>query len=519
MLDPNSTTLRGLALFLAAASLLVWSLDSLWGNSTDLAHHYALVARLSELWTMPYSGNATLGEMNYYPRSSHIMAAIVGRVLGSVLLGMQFITLLSIVVFWASLISIMLSVPKKSGWIAALLLSAALWANRSYFNLELGADEVIENFFYAQLVAQAFAMLVVAISLALERQGVNPTLRYALLVAGIYIATGMHLLPALELLCFFAVLVGVDLYQKGNLHTRHWRSALVPLLLLLGAAAALLTHPSFAAMSGISNNNGSITGRTIQSMGAFMAYSGLHMVFSAGLLLLWLRLDPLKHAPHWLGVKYIALFGLAVSGLCLLQVLALQLGHGSEYSVKKYIFALNTSLLIEAVLCVTLLIAWRWPGKRADRSPNHPNPGPTVADLRASALTVVAFLCVTPATAPLDTSNLVALEHQLQLQRDLLLPNLPGKSNYLAQVDGLPNSVAYMMSIGVLKSPRSAHPDLAMPNWWVTDWSQVATVVTSQNSSLDQDPVCRRAAPVNALVMLDGACLARRFSAASSTPS
>jgi hypothetical protein len=512
----QAITLRSVLLLLTAASLLVWSLDSLWGTSTDLAHHYALVARLSELWTMPYSGNATLGEMNYYPRSSHIMAAIVGRVLGSVLLGMQFITLLSVMVLWASLASIVLSVPKKSGWIAAILLSAALWANRCYLHLELGADEVIENFFYAQLVAQAFAMLVVAISLALERRGVNPTLRYALLVGGIYVATGMHLLPALELLCFFAALVGVDLYQKGNLHTRHWRSALVPLLLLLGAAAALLTHPSFAAMSGISNNNGSITGRTIQSMGAFMAYSGLHMVFSAGLLLLWWRLDPLKHAPHWLGVKYIALFGLAVSGLCLLQVLALQLGHGSEYSVKKYIFALNTSLLIEAVLCVTLLIAWRWPGKRADRSPSS---GATLADLRASALTVVAFLCVTPAIAPLDTSNLVALEHQLQLQRDLLLPNLPGKSNYLAQVDGLPNSVAYMMSIGVLKSPRSAHPDLAQPHWWIDDWSQVATVVTSQNSSLDQDPACRRAAPVNTLVMLDGACLARRFSAASSTPS
>ena len=503
-------------LFFTAIGLLVWSLDRLWGTSTDLAHHYALVARLSELWSLPYSGNATLGEMNYYPRSSHILAAIAGRVLGSALLGMQFVTLLSIVVLWGSLVAIVLSVPKKSGWIAALLLSAALCLNQRYLRAELSADEVIENFFYAQLAAQAFVMLVVAFALAWERKGAQPTQRYVLLVAGIYLAAGMHLLPALELLCFFAALVSVDLYQKGILRTRDWRAALVPVLLLLAAAVALLTHPSFAAMSGISNNNGSITARHIQSMGAFMAYSGLQMVFSAGLLWLWLRLDPAKLAPQWLALKYSALFGLAVAGLCLLQVLALQLGHGSEYSVKKYIFALNTSLLVELVLCATLLISRRWLGRRVYQAPK---PGATLSDLIAPALTAAAFISVTPATAPLDTSNLVALEHQLQLQRDLLLPDLPGKFNYIAQVDGLPNSVNYMMSIGVLMSPRSAHPDLAMPNWWVTDWRQVATVVTSQNGSLDQDPVCRRAAPVNALVMLDGVCLARRFSAASSTPS
>ena len=510
------TAWRAFALFLTAASLLVWSLDSLWGTSTDLAHHYALVARLSELWSMPYSGNPTLGEMNYYPRSSHIMAAIMGRVLGSVLLGMQFVTQLSIVVLWASLVAMVLSVPKKSRWIAALWLSAALWLNHRYLRFELHADEVIENFFYAQLVAQAFVMLVVAFSLGWERKGVQPTLRYALLVAGIYLAAGMHLLPALELLCFFAALVAVDLYQKGILRTRDWRAALVPVLLLLAATAALLMHPSFAAMSGISNNNGSITARTMQSVGAFMAYSGLHLVFSAGLLLLWLRLDPVKRAPQWLALKYLALFGLVISGLCLMQALALQLGHGSEYSVKKYIFALNTSLLIELVLFVTLLASRWWPAGRVNHAPK---PGTTLADLLPPALTAAAFMWVTPATAPLDTSNLVALEHQLQLQRDLLLPNLPGKFNYLAQIDGLPASVNYMMSIGVLKSPRSPHPDLATPNWWVSDWHQVATLVTSQNSTLDQDPACRRAAPVNALVMLDGACLARRLSAASSTPS
>ena len=65
------------------------------------------------------------------------------------------------------------------------------------------------------------------------------------------------------------------------------------------------------------------------------------------------------------------------------------------------------------------------------------------------------------------------------------------------------------MSIGALKAPRSATPDLSLSGWWITDWNNVGTLITSERSSVDQDPKCRRAAPVHSLVMLDGACLAK----------
>lgn len=494
-------------LLTAGVYLLLGSLDSLWSTSIDLAHHYALVVRLSEFWNMPYSGDASLGEMNFYPRSSHLLAAIVGRFLGSPLLGMQVTTLLSIVVLWASLVSIVLSLPKKAGFVAALILSAALWVNRRYVHMELHGDEVIENFFYAQLVAQAFVIFLVALTLYAERRGIHPNLRYALLVAAIYVATGMHLLPALELLCFFIALVSVDFYRQGRLLKRDWRNAGLSLLMLLAACAALLLHPSFATMRSISSNNGGLPTHYIQSMGAFAAYSAAHLLVSCAVLWSWLLLDPVGRARYWLALKYTALFGLAIAGLCLLQVLALQLGHGSEYSVKKYIFALNTSLFMEFSLLATVLICRLKSDWLVDRLPRA-----TSTALLTPVLTVMAYLCVTPATARLDTSKLVALEHQLLLQRDLSLPSLPGKFDYFANIDGLPPTATYMMSIGVFKSPRFASPPTSMPAWWMADWSHVGTLVTSANNALDQDPACRRGAPVNALVMLDGACIVSRFS-------
>ena len=111
----------------------------------------------------------------------------------------------------------------------------------------------------------------------------------------------------------------------------------------------------------------------------------------------------------------------------------------------------------------------------------------------------------------LDTSDLVALEHRLLLRRDLAIPDLAGKHSYLVGIDGIPQAMSYMMSIGVLKSPRVATPQTAMPAWWMSDWNLVGTLVTSENSELDKNPACRRAPAVNALVMLDGACVARRF--------
>ena len=74
-LSPPSRGLQICLLALAAIFLIVKYMGSMWSDSVDLAHHYALVARIAEYWGLPAGVDPTLGEMNFYPHTSHAMAA------------------------------------------------------------------------------------------------------------------------------------------------------------------------------------------------------------------------------------------------------------------------------------------------------------------------------------------------------------------------------------------------------------------------------------------------------------
>ena len=495
-----SRVLRVVLMCLAASILVVGSIDSLWSQSIDLAHHYALVARLSEFWALPqaaHGGDPSLGEMNVYPRLSHILAAVVGRVLGSPMLGVQVTTQLAIAVLWASLITMLLSLPKKAAIFAAGTLLVALWANHRYLHADLHAGEVIGNFFFAQLVAQAFVIFIVALTLHLERAGATPIYRHLLLAAAVYCTAGIHLLPALQLLLFFMALVAVETYRQWSTGTTNWRSTGTAVFLVLATSLALARHPTLAVMNELSNNNGVLVSRLPGSLGSIFAYCAALALSSS--LILWFWLSPgqstASHRP-WV-FKYIGAYGLAVSGLCLAQMLALYGGHGSEYAIQKHVFALQTALLIQVALTPALLI---------HRS-KHTFALGTPA-LLAPLLTVCAFYAVTPSQATLNTSNLVTLERQLLLRRDLQMPTATGKYNYVQGIGNFSRTIDYMMSIAILRAPRVT-TQLVTPAGW--DWSMVGTLVTAENAALDQDPACRRAPPANALVMLDGACIGKRF--------
>jgi hypothetical protein len=456
------------------------------------------VVRLSELWTIPaaHGGDPSLGEMNVYPRLSHILAALVGRFFGSAMLGMQVTAQLAIVVIWASLISIVLSLPKKAGVLAAGTLLFAFWANHHYLHADLHAGEVIGNFFFAQLVAQALVIFVIALTLNLERTDKPPIYRHLLLATAVYCSAGIHLLPALQLLLFFMALVAVEIYRQWSLGQADRRSTGLAVLLVLATSVALARHPTLAVMNELSGNNGVLVSQRNSSLGAMLTYCSA-LAFSSGLTL-WLWLRPGQSAPAQppIAFKYIALYGLAVSGLCLVQVLALHAGHGSEYAVQKHIFALQTTLFIQLVLAPVLL-AYRY--KPVLAMGTHA--------LLAPLLTIFAFYAVTPGQARLDASDLVNLERQLLLRRDLYMPITAGKYNYVHGIGNFSPTIDYMMSIAIFKAPRIT-TQLAMKTW---DWGMVGTLVTAENAEFDQDPACRRAPPANALVILDGACIGKRF--------
>lgn len=500
--------LRWLLLLSACAVLLARSADLLLGLTVDMAHHYALVVRLYENFTLAGSTDPSLGEMNLYPRLAHQIAAVLGRVVGSPLLGMQLTTLAAAFASWASLGAIMLSLPGRSGVVAACLFILGLGLGRAV-HLDLHGAEIAGNFFFAQFVAQSFVLAVLALNLHLERAGAPASVRQLLLGGAVYLAASMHLLPALQIFLIFLGLTVLEIWRVMAQTVVRWRAIAWKALVALGTTVVLMTHPSVAIMRELSGNNGSLQMHYLASVNQVLAYALVLMVGSAALLVLWYRLGqggkaPLRSTDSVLGLKYLALLGMAISGLCVLQVLALKLGHGSEYAVHKHIFGLHTVMLV-LVPTIPLAIWWL---RNSPRTGLATEPGWGQATLAWPLLTAAAFLVSMPVRGGLDTSELVRLEHQLLMRRDLQLPIFDGKYNHVQLGGQWPKMVDYMLSIAILQAPRSTTQLVDPGNW---DWRVTGSLITLAEQGLDRHEDCRRVPPAGGLSVLDGACLGRKL--------
>jgi hypothetical protein len=494
-------------LALVVLVMLVMNMDVMWATSVDLAHHYALVTRLSELWTLPTALDPSLGEMNVYPRLAHQAAAILGRLAGSPLVGMQMVTIFSLLLVWASAAWMVQTLPRAAAIATSMMGVLLLALNAETLQMQLHGDEVTGNFFFSQLAGQGFVMAVMAACLSLDSAGKPVWLRNVLLAGAIWLATGIHLMPALELLCFMGLLVVLDLLQhRYHRHPRLLPVGAVGVLLLLGALALLVTHPAFRAMASISNNNGTMFTNHLASIKAMLNYSAVVVLISVLIIWRWLALERRQAGGALLAAKYIGLYGLSISGLCLLQALAWKAGFGSEYAVKKYIAALNSVTLLELALLPVLLL-------RSLRQPGAGGFGPSAllhGCVLPAALTAFGFYCaVAGATKTIDVSDLAGLEQQLVLRRDLLVPAQPGKYTYVAGMDRLPPHLAYMLSIALFSTPRSVNAGNLLAGEALTEWGMVGSMLTTEGSYLDKDPVCRRSVPAQGIAVLDGQCVAR----------
>jgi hypothetical protein len=500
-------TIRLLVLLPTVLCLVLGSLDSLWSLSSDMAHHYALVVRIGDGLGPVGDYDLSLGEMNSYPRLSHEVAAVIGKLAGSALIGMHSTSLLAIALFWACIAGIVLSLPPRAGMFAITTLSLLLLLNRRLFSLELDGDEVVGNYFFAQLVGQSFLALTLALGLLAERHDIKPWWRYGFLAGAVYVIERVHLLPAVVLLGFMSAMIALEAYQYHVIRKPGAiRFAVAGTLVIAATLMIAIFNPSFSAMLEISKNNGEFEPHLFDSIGRLAPYC-LVVIASAGALL-WRshRMTLAGRGAEFLAIKYVALFALVVAGLCLLQIIALKMGNGSEYAVKKYVYLLNTALFLEISMWAGLI------GLRGSSISSRDRPqrrGLFYASLLPSLFTAFAFFNIIPSGKLVATSGVVDLERQLVLRRDLLIPETAGKATYVSAIDGLPAPFPYMLSIALFRAPRLgiATNDLLLDRS-LSDWAHIGTVVTSANSYLDAEPKCRRAPPVQGLVMLDGACLA-----------
>lgn len=491
--------LRIALLLLAVAALISVYSAYLWSVSVDLPHHYSLVARLVEHGNAAFPFDRSLAEMNVYPRVSHQIAASAARLSGSPLVGMTQVAVASAALLWAALIWIVLCLPGRMAVALAVSLAALLAINRYVLHLPVHGDEVVDSYFYAQMVGQTLCVGALLFALVVERSAARRWVRYALLIPILYLLTNVHLLPTLMLLMAMGLMIAADLLlvwreERPSL----LRACLLGATLWLAGLATVVLQPAFRAMQNLSGHNGDLFLPYIANITALMCYCGGIAVLSA--LLLWHAMQR-PGRQELAALKYLALYGLAASGLCLMQGATLQMGFGSEYAIRKYAFALNTAALLEVAVLPALLL-----GRRMQAA------GKGTSLLRCvlpALLTVLAITAIMHKPGVHQMEKLVSLERAVMAMQKPALAVAPAKASYVIGTDGGTALIEYMLSIAHMHTPRMENINAfsLLAGRDIADWSAVGAIVTAANGGFDQLRSCRAGPPQHGLVVMNGRCL------------
>lgn len=494
-----------LAAVLVGAALVAINLHLVWSSSVDLAHHYALVFRLSENWHL-VPNDPTLGEMNSYPRGSHMAAALIGKAVGSPFLGMHLVALCALVGLWMACLAILYAAPNHTGPGNAAVLAILTALNFGAFRIH-GA-EISNNYHFAQLVAQALVIAAIAVAIRFDAARLRLGL-YVFLLAVIGIVTNVHLLPAVELLATLAALVAMDVLFEQAPSGARMRRALLGGAVLVAAVSVVVLNPSFAAMRTISNFNAGISLGPLAPVWSIAVCCVIALASIVSLVRAW-RSDPAAYVMY----KYLAAYGAAVAGLCLLQMVLSYFNIGSNYAAKKYAFGLTTFLLMRLALWLGDMASRRLGGRpRFARLVRHPAFGVVV-------FAVALFATVTGAARMrpgVETWNVVRLERQLAgLPTDARWPG-NGKPALALDLAGVPPVIDYMFSLTAAHATReeavAAFPGGERNKSQLSPSDYRAIISSPGNPRFGSIQQCGRS--VSGLVLFDSACLSLEHAASS----
>lgn len=493
--------------------LIGWKVDATGFVGVDMAHHYALVQRLMEKWRFPPADDLvalnvdwqSLGEMIHYPALSHRLAAIVGQVLGSAFLGMQVVALMATAAIWAGIGATLLSAPRAAASVAALVAAACLAVTTLVFHLPVHGDEVVNAYFFAQLVGQAFAVACVLAWAGAQRRADAYALRGLLMLAMPSAAACFHLLPALQLLAFFGCAALVELWTASPGLRR--RRFFINCGLTSVGAVLLAVNPSVPAMLGIATNNGDLPLALPAGNGVFAALAIIVLGLVAINLALWRRLALRLDGRAFVGFKALTLFAAAAALLCLAQIGAVEMGIGNDYAVRKYIYSLMTGIAVQAGVLAGLIVALR----RSDPDAAIDGAGPY--GLGVSVFMVAAFALSTPLHrwegALTATARIVGFERQIKALRDARVPAAQGRHDVVAGLAGVPPAISYMFSIGLMGTPRDMNAKAILLGRELPEPDNVGSIIASVGAAPYDVRACRSFVSASGLTIVDGSCYAR----------
>jgi hypothetical protein len=364
-----------------------------------------------------------LGGLPFYPPLSHWMAAGVGKLLGSGLIGMTIVASASVGLFYLA----MFVMSSRIDWRAPIFASLATICYALLRGPVFGRM-VVNNYFYAQAVGSAIASLVLLIALYKLRRWNSIALDFFVLVSG-QIVVFTHLMPAAQLLAAYCTILLVIAWTRSS-----WRH-LVRLVVFAGLSLALTALNPFA------QNNYAIAqlegGAHINLFGNRIAQVFLLIGGVAASIELIRRTVKTEDAGMFLGCM-----GLSACGLAFLQMLLFWIGVGSNYAIAKHMFFLVAIL----IFVVTANLALR----RAAQA-EHKNFG-------KPATTLILCSILALLTTRIDMyPSILNLDKVQQFQTAVRELSSRGKNSdgrgMIALASEWPPNIAYGITIGDLRFP------------------------------------------------------------------
>jgi hypothetical protein len=310
----------------ALAALLVAGLSAallfneFQAYSSDAGQHYALVRALMDLdkWGSP-AATPNLGTLPFYPPVSHWIAAEIGKVFGSGLLGMTLVASASVGLFYLAMFIMARRIDWRAPIIACLITICYALLRGPVFG-----RQVVNNYFYAQLVGSTLAALTLLIAFNQFHKWKGPIIDLFVLIMGqIIVAT--HLMPAEQLIGAYCMVLLVHAWTTSS-----W-NVFLRLVVFSVLSMALTAFSPFASnVYAIAQSEG---GAHINLLGNRIAQIVFLILGCAASVKLILQTREKAGAGMFLGC-----IGLSSCCLALLQIALFWVGIGSNYAIAKHMF-------------------------------------------------------------------------------------------------------------------------------------------------------------------------------------
>ncbi|UZJ61117.1 hypothetical protein OKW98_05145 [Pseudomonas sp. KU26590] len=455
--------------FCILSFLTFWFARYIQTSSFDLVQHLLLVDELSRYGSVQPGAFERIGAMALYPPAAHWMAVVIGWIGGSGLVGISIVSIVSLYLCYVLIIGLV-----GVGSITRALLITAAFLGLMFTHSLIGW-EIVENYFYPQLVADAFyfGALYWAVN---NREGWKQTATF--LLAG-YATMWVQPLVAVHILAAGCALMAFPLWTDwGKGKTTRRANAVCLLIMIVGAILIVFTNPAFRVMRQIASNDGYLV---------FGYPAAMPVALICGAIGAW----NLRRYWNGKGEYTDVVLGSAVVaavGLVILQFALLKLhGDGSDYAIKKHMFIVVTL----GMMNVVRVIASNWSAEKSLA------PG-LVTPVLAGLASIFALQGYTTPVGPIVRALNYA-DHLVQFQ----LPNfVPGST--VSDDTTLPLMGNVMVSLTAFQHPFDARAISWLRGASIKDGA--GYVMVRRTSYIDT--ICdSKLANSGGLVVVDPSCL------------